>query len=156
MQSRQTDRSGAGRIVCYPAKVMDRPELERCLRQTLGGFEDLRLALLFGSHAKGRARGDSDVDLAVDAPALALGAIGARVSEAVGAEVDVVRLKDASIPLLRELIRDSLVVHEGTAGAGALWRSRTLALLETDGPWYDRMRDAWIASVAKRGLTHGQ
>ncbi|RLB51743.1 MAG: hypothetical protein DRJ42_16290 [Deltaproteobacteria bacterium] len=135
---------------------MDLPELERCLRETLHGFEDVRLALLFGSRAKGRAREGSDVDLAVDAPRAMLGAIGAKVSAAVGAEVDVVRLSEASIPLLRELIRDSLVVHEGTAGAGALWRSRTLALLETDGPWYDRMRDAWIASVARRGLTHGQ
>jgi len=135
---------------------MDPPELKRRLGEVFAKFEDVRLALLFGSRASGRARENSDVDLAVDAPARLLWEIGARVSEAVGLEVDVVRLQDASIPLQRELIRDSIVVHQGSVGACALWRSKTLALLEIDGPWYDRMRDAWIASVAKRGLRSGE
>jgi hypothetical protein len=74
----------------------------------------------------------------------------------VGRDVDVVRLQDAGIPLLHKLIRDGIVVHEGTAGAGAIWRSRTLATLETDGPWYARMRDAWLSRVQEKGLGHGR
>jgi uncharacterized protein len=126
------------------------------LRAALAPFDELRLALLFGSQARGTARAGSDVDLAVDAPSALLGEIGGRVSEAVNTEVDVVPLGEASIPLLRELIRSSTVVYEKTPGAGAMWRSRVLAQLEIDGPWYDRMRDAWIATVAERGLGNGQ
>lgn len=126
------------------------------VRAALLPFEELRLVLLFGSQASGKAVSGSDVDLAVDAPGFLLGEIGVKVSEAVGAEVDVVALGEASIPLLRELIRNSAVVYEKSPGAGAAWRSRTLAQLEVDGPWYDRMRDAWIAAVAERGLSGGQ
>jgi hypothetical protein len=67
-----------------------------------------------------------------------------------------VRLEDAGIPLLQRLLRDGIVVHEGTRGAGATWRSRTLTLLETDRPWYARMRDAWLARVREKGLGHGR
>lgn len=130
--------------------------LEQQLQEVLETVPHVRVAVLFGSHAQGKARVDSDVDLAVDAPVEALGTISARVSEAVGREVDVVRIAEASIPLLRELVRTGHVVYEGQAGAEATFRSRALALLETDGPWYDRMRDAWIDTVAQRGIHHGQ
>ena len=53
---------------------------------------------------------------------------------------------------MRELIRDSRVAFEGKPGNAALWRSRVLCELETDGPWFDRMRDAWLQAVAERGL----
>lgn len=126
------------------------------LRTTLASVTGVRLAILFGSVARDEASRGSDVDLAVLAPAAQLGAIGARISEVTGREVDVVLLDDPTIPLLRELIRDGIVVYERTAGEGASWRSRTLAQLEIDGPWYDRMRDAWITRVSERGLTSGQ
>lgn len=125
------------------------------LPQVLGAIPELRLALLFGSQARATQTPNSDLDLAVDAPANCLSLIAARVSEAIDLEVDVVSLHDASIPLQRELIRDGLVVYQRSPGAGATWRSQTLAQLETDGPWFDRMRDAWLASVAKRGLKDG-
>lgn len=57
---------------------------------------------------------------------------------------------------LQKLLRDGIVVHEGTPGAGATWRSRTLAMLETDGPWYARMRDAWLLRVREKGLGRGR
>jgi hypothetical protein len=47
---------------------------------------------------------------------------------------------------------DGVVVYERTPGAGALFRSRTLAMLETDGPWYRRMRDAFLKRVANKGI----
>lgn len=131
-------------------------QLVKNLGSALSSFTELSLALLFGSQATGRADAKSDVDLAVVAPESILPAISAKVSDAVGREVDVVSLGDPTIPLLRELIRDSSVVYEKVPGQGALWRSRTLAQLEIDGPWYDRMRDAWLARVAERGFSDGQ
>ena len=64
-------------------------------------------------------------------------------------------LEDATIPLVERLVRDGIVVHEGYPGAGALWRSRTLATLETDRPWLARMSDAWLARVKDHGFSRG-
>ena len=125
------------------------------IRERLAGWPGLRVALLFGSRARGTGRHDSDVDIAVAGTTLDLLELGARLGDALDLTVDVVDLADASIPLVEHVIRDGLVVHEGYPGAGALWRSRTLATLETDRPWYARMNDAWIARVAKEGLIRG-
>jgi hypothetical protein len=61
-------------------------------------------------------------------------------------------VNDAPIPLLEQIMLDGVVVYERTPGAGALFRSRTLAMLETDGPWYRRMRDAFLKRVANKGI----
>lgn len=112
------------------------------MAQVLAAFPEVRLALLFGSEARGTAGRDSDVDVAVDAPATSLGQVAAALSSRLGAEVDVVRLDTASIPLLEALIADAVVLHESKPGAGALWRSRVLAQLETD-------RDLLAAKLAE-------
>ena len=131
---------------------MGLPELQARIREHLAGRTDVRVALLFGSRARDTARPDSDVDLAVEAPDVDLLSLGAELGAVLDLEVDVVDLADASIPLLEHVVRDGIVVHEDRRGAGALWRSRTLATLETDRPWYQRMCDAWIARVAREGL----
>jgi hypothetical protein len=79
----------------------------------------------------------------------------AALAAALGREADLVSLEDATIPLLEHLVRDGIVVHEGYPGAGALWRSRILATLETDRPWFERMSGAWLARVAERGVSRG-
>ena len=123
------------------------------IRAALAGRADVKLALLFGSCAKGTARPDSDVDVAVEtAPGLDILTLGSLLSRALGREVDVVSLENAGIPLLEEVIRDGVVAHEGSPGAHARWRTRTLLTLETDRPWFARMRDAWLRRVATRGL----
>jgi predicted nucleotidyltransferase len=127
----------------------------KAIGEVLAAFPEVRLALLFGSEAKGTARRDSDVDVAVEAPVGSLGQLAAALSSRVGSEVDVVRLETASIPLLEALIAEGIVVHEGKRGAGALWRSRVLAQLETDRPWYRRQRDAWLQRVAEHGFSRG-
>jgi predicted nucleotidyltransferase len=118
------------------------------LRNTLRGRSDVQLALLFGSSARGSAREDSDVDVAVVAPGADLLALAVTLGAALDREVDLIALQDATIPLLGELVRDAIVVHEGQPGAHARWRSHALITLETDGPWYRRMRDAFIARLA--------
>ncbi len=118
------------------------------LRDALRGRDDVRLALLFGSEARGTAGPASDVDVAVLAPGVDLLTLAAQFREAVNREVDVVSLEDVNIPLLMELVRDAIVVHEGVRGASATWRFHALLTLETDGPWYRRMRDAFLARLA--------
>lgn len=121
------------------------------LRSAMEGLP-LRVAILFGSCSRGTAAASSDVDIAVSGKAVDTLGLAAHLSERVHREVDVVLLADATIPMLEALIRDGRVIFEGEAGAGALWRSATLAQLETDGPWYRRMRDAWLARVARDGV----
>jgi predicted nucleotidyltransferase len=125
------------------------------LHHALGGRDDVHLALLFGSRARGRARADSDVDVAVSAPGVDLLDLRAQLTLALDLEVDVVAIEDATIPLLQALVRDGVVVHEGRKGAGARWRSQALTTLETDGPWYARMSEAWLRHLAERGASRG-
>jgi len=127
-------------------------ELIQPFQAVLRARGDVALALLFGSRARGDASETSDVDVALLAPSADLLEIGARLSQASGLEVDVISLADPGVPLLDELLRDALVVYEGRPGAYATWRSHVLADLELDRPWYERMRDAWLARVAERGV----
>ncbi|HSG38042.1 MAG TPA: nucleotidyltransferase domain-containing protein, partial [Thermoanaerobaculia bacterium] len=64
------------------------------LRDSLRGREDIRLALLFGSRARGRARKESDADVAVLGRDLDLLSLAADLSGAARVEVDVVSLED--------------------------------------------------------------
>jgi len=140
--------------MCHRAAVTPL-ELQARIREHLAERTEVRVAVLFGSSARGTARPDSDIDLAVDAHDVDLLTLGAELAELLDRDVDVVQLADASIPLLEHLMRDGIVVHEGCRGTGALWRSQTLSMLETDRPWYRHMCDAWIARVAQDGLTGG-
>lgn len=121
------------------------------LRSVLQAHAEVRLALVFGSRARGDARPDSDLDVAVLAPGMDLLALAATLRDATGLEVDVVSLSDVTIPLLQELVRDSVVVHEGAPGEGATWRHAAMLALATDLPWYRRMRDAFVARLASSG-----
>jgi len=121
------------------------------LRKALLGRQDVHLAILFGSQARGRARPGSDVDLAVQGEELDLLSLARDLSLATRHEVQVVDLgRDLDYPLLNAIARDAVWVHQGRPGAGGRWLSRTLTRLETDRPWYERMRDAYL-----RKLAHG-
>jgi predicted nucleotidyltransferase len=124
------------------------PDVLAALRGALRSRTDVKLALLFGSRARGTAGPASDVDVAVLAPGVDLLDLAAVLRQATGRDVDLVALEDATIPLLEELVRDAVVVHQGQRGAAAQWRSSALLALETDLPWYRRMRDAFLARLA--------
>ena len=128
------------------------PSIAPALHHLLSDWSEVLVAVLFGSQARGTATERSDIDLAVLAPGLDLLALSAALSRALRREVDCISLEDPPIPLQEELIARGLIVHEAEPGAGALWRSRTLASLETDRPWFQRMRDSWLRRVAERGL----
>ena len=113
------------------------------------GRGDVRLALLFGSRALGRARPESDADVAVLGRDLDLLKLTADLSRAAGVDVDVVNLKDPGFPLLNVLLRDAVVLHEGERGAAAAWRSRAWLEAELDRPWFERMRDSFLRHLAE-------
>ncbi|HMR09596.1 MAG TPA: nucleotidyltransferase domain-containing protein [Polyangiaceae bacterium] len=132
---------------------MDKPTLLAALRSALAGRSDVRLALLFGSRVRGTHRPDSDVDLAVlTAPGADLLAISAELRDAVSLEVDLVPLSDASIPLLSQVINEGELVHECPFGTASAWRTRVLIDLETDRPWFTKMRDSFLRRVAEKGV----
>ena len=134
------------------AGAEDEGALRARLQCALAARAQVRLALMFGSYARGAAGADSDVDLAVDAVGEDLLSLAAALTAACGRQVDLVRLDDPGVPLLEELIRDAEVLYEAQPGQGAAWRAKVLSILETDRPWYARMRDAWLARVANEGL----
>ncbi len=119
------------------------------LRRALEDRRDVRLAMLFGSHARGCARPGSDVDLAVEAPGVDLWTLAADLSQAVGLEVDVVDLREAGYPLLKSVLRDGFPVHQGQVGALGSWRSQAIARVELDRPWFERMRDSFLHKLAE-------
>ena len=84
------------------------------LRRALAGEPLLRLAVLFGSHATGRARAGSDVDVAIlPCEDLSLAAeldLAARLSQALCREVDLVRLDHANVLVRWEVARDGVCV----------------------------------------------
>jgi predicted nucleotidyltransferase len=87
------------------------------LREALRGRHDVHLAILFGSRARGRARPDSDLDLAVQGENLDLLALARDLSLATRHEVDVVNLaRDVDYPLLNAIARDAIFVHQGRRG----------------------------------------
>lgn len=131
------------------------PPIAEEIRRLLEGRRDIRVAVLFGSQARGTAGPSSDVDVALDAPGVDRLDVGALLSGALNIEADIIDLDDAPIPLLERVLKDGIVVHEARRGAGALWRSRTLATLETDRPWFARMRDAWLTHVREKGILNG-
>jgi len=115
----------------------------------VGGVD---LGLVFGFFARGEERADSDIDVAVSGTVPDLLTLSASITREIAREAHIVRLQEASIPLLESLIDDGVVVHEGRPGAAASWRARVLIDLELDRPWYSRQRDAWLKQVQERGL----
>jgi predicted nucleotidyltransferase len=121
------------------------------MRNALDSRSDVLLALLFGSFARGQARPDSDIDVAVLGNKLDLLALAADLGHVTKREVHIVNLADAGYPLLRALLRDSVVLHQGEPGAAAAWRARAILDTETDRPWFERMRDAYFRRLAAGG-----
>ena len=91
---------------------MDTPslhELTGTLKGTLAEHGGIRLAILFGSHATGRATANSDLDLAVRTTApLEVAekiALIEKLAEATGMPVDLIDLKRVGEPLLGQILK---------------------------------------------------
>jgi predicted nucleotidyltransferase len=123
------------------------------LRAVLEASTALRIAVLFGSRARGRGREGSDVDVGIipTDPALPLYdelELAARLSEAVAAEVDLVRL-DRDDPLLgREVAHTGVCIYESEPGAFSAYRADAVSR------WLDF--DAAVAPYRARFLARLQ
>lgn len=117
------------------------------LRQALASRTDIRLAILFGSVARGTERPGSDVDVAVLARGVDVLALASDLTRALRREVQIVDLDAIGFPMLQAIVRDGIVVAEHERGGAAQWRSRALVDLENDRPWFERMRDAYLGRL---------
>jgi uncharacterized protein len=99
------------------------------LRIALAGGPALRIAILFGSRARGTARADSDVDVAIlpaseDLSLAEEHALAADLERAAGAPVDLVRLDHASAALEWRVARDGVVLLSDPPQAAIRFRAR--------------------------------
>ncbi len=127
------------------------------LRETLTAFPSIRLAVLFGSVARGEAKARSDVDLGVllEGDAVdGLWDIQVAASGALRRTVDLIDLRRAP-PLLRfEITRDGIPLVERQPGAWT--RFKTHAMLD----WWDwaptaRMIHKINAQRLREEVAHG-
>jgi len=123
------------------------------IREALAGFPDLRVAILFGSLARGGARAESDIDLAVLAseplsPSTICEIVSA-VAEAIGRPVDLVDLARAGEPLLGEILRHGRFLLESDPEARAELMRRHIFESTDFLPYRRRIlaerRRAWLA-----------
>lgn len=116
---------------------------------------ELQVVFLFGSRAKGRARPDSDVDLAVRTASprwrdwrWQLRCIRELAEAVEGAEVDVAFLNEASPDLLWEACQ-GILLYEDQPLRGASLRSYALRLYED----HEKLRRAALRSLRQ---SHGR
>ena len=139
-------------MVAIVPSASDLATLVDALRGVLVQYPEVHLALLFGSQVTGATHAESDVDIAYLGQCTDRLQLATQLSERCGRNVDLVSLHDPGVPLLEEVIRDGILIHETAPNVYSTWRSHALSSLEIDRPWYNRMRDAWLKSVAQRGL----
>lgn len=133
-------------------------DLEDRLRSRISSLPAVRLAVLFGSTARGEARPRSDVDLGVlldpDTPASRREA-EAELGRAAEREVDVIFLADAP-PLLRfEISREGVLLFEKEDG---LWTNVKVRAMVDWWDWapYARMFTAAAVRRVRERVRHGQ
>jgi hypothetical protein len=103
--------------------------LEDRLRAVISRGPKLRLAILFGSRARGSARPDSDVDLGI-LPAAKLSAqqendLAVELERAAGAPVDLVVLDQARPALRWRIARDGVVLWSAPPSEASRFLART-------------------------------
>lgn len=116
------------------------------LTRVLEAGPDLRLALLFGSRARGEARRGSDVDVAIlpaahDMSLAEENRLGAALERAARAPVDLVRIDRAPAALRWRIARDGIVLLSNPSAAASRFLARAgIAHDETRELHLDAMR----------------
>lgn len=140
-----------------PAPVLQQParvvpaELLTALREQLSQHPQIRFAMLFGSQARGIARAESDVDLAVSAGRpLSVAEITALIGDlgnATGRPVDLIDLATVGEPLLGQILNHGVRLL-GDSAQQAAWLTRHLIEVADFVPLQQRILEArrwkWI------------
>lgn len=118
----------------FPMKTQN---VVRTIMQTLTD-PDIRLAILFGSQASGRTHAGSDADVAValdgEMSPVRRGELSARLSEALGCEVDVADVRKARGELLAQMVLGGEVAVKRDASLLAELAIRALGYREDMRP----------------------
>jgi len=100
-------------------------EIDR-LRDALDDFDEIRLAIVFGSVGRGRATGSSDLDIAIlgERPLSSdlKSAIISTLARVTGRPIDLVDLSQAGEPLLGEVLKNGtrIIARDDSAHAELL------------------------------------
>lgn len=127
------------------------PLIPQNLQTALSSIVPLRLALIFGSIARGSARVDSDIDIAVWAESPLTAETTIRLIETIaqvtGRAVDLVDLTRTGHPLLGEIVRDGVRII-GSAETQTELAVRAVFEKEDFFPYVQRMlaarRNVWF------------
>lgn len=116
---------------------MNTARMVQTIRQTLTD-SDIRLAILFGSQASGRTHAGSDSDVAValdgEMSPVRRGELSARLSEALGCEVDVADVREAQGEFLAQIVFGGEVAVKRDASLLAALAIRALGYREDMRP----------------------
>lgn len=135
-------------------------ELRDRLIEALEAGPRLRLALVFGSVARGTARGDSDLDVAVVPvdPGLSLAdelALAVQLERASGRTVDLVRLDQATNALAWRVARDGVTLVSEPPFEAARFRARTAIEHDSDAE-LNAEAERRYRSALSRGIGAGR
>lgn len=122
------------------------------LKAAVTADTDVRLAVVFGSTARGASTPRSDLDVGLlGVPASRLPALAVQLSRATGCEVDLVSL-DTAPPLLRvEVARDGVLLLERTPGEWSHFRARAMVDWWDWAPFARRFGAAALARLESKG-----
>ncbi|WP_028672689.1 type VII toxin-antitoxin system MntA family adenylyltransferase antitoxin [Saccharospirillum impatiens] len=126
-------------------------ETIRQIETALTDWPEISIAVLFGSLAEGRETASSDLDLAVQLPAIISATqkmkLMSDLANQTGRPVDLVDLRDVGQPLLGEIVEKGIMVRGGTEAKGDLL-FKSIMLQEDFAGYQQRIlqerRKAWI------------
>ena len=125
-------------------------------RKAIGTGPPLRLAVIFGSVARGTARADSDVDIGIVPVDIDLSLhdetrLQLSLEAALGRPVDLVRLDRASSLLLGECARDGKLLFEAKPGDFVIFRARATGEWLEFAPAYRRAAERFRQRLIQIG-----